>query len=263
MADSILIFDSGVGGLSVLSQVRQQFPETCLHYLMDSEMFPYGTRSDEALVQRIVNVCVQGCEKYQPALIILACNTASTLALPQLRQALKIPVVGVVPAIRVAGDRCIQDSQTLFGLLATPATVRRSYTDKLISDFASHCHVERFGSKELVTIAERKISGADIKTDLNQHLSPWLAQFPTMQKVVLGCTHYPLLRDELETLWPNIEWIDSGEAVARQAARVFPADPLGDQTIHLSWTANQRPPGVRDFLALYGALGNEERLNVS
>jgi glutamate racemase len=87
MADSILIFDSGVGGLSVLSQVRQQFPAICLNYLMDTEMFPYGDRDDDVLIQRILNVCVRGCEHYNPALLIVACNTASTLALSQLRNA--------------------------------------------------------------------------------------------------------------------------------------------------------------------------------
>lgn len=261
MADSILIFDSGVGGLSVLSQVRQQFPAICLNYLMDTEMFPYGDRDDDVLIQRILNVCVRGCEKYNPALLIVACNTASTLALSQLRNALSIPVVGVVPAIRVAGERCTTDAQNTFGLLATPATVRRPYTDQLINDFANHCKVQRFGSTELVAIAERKMGGETITTELKQHLTPWLAEFPDMQKVVLGCTHYPLLRDELETCWPHIEWIDSGEAVARQAARIFPASATGNQQINLSWTGPQCPQGVSQFLAQYGHVEQAGSLN--
>lgn len=261
MADSILIFDSGVGGLSVLSQVRQQFPAICLNYLMDTEMFPYGDRDDDVLIQRILNVCVRGCELYNPALLIVACNTASTLALSQLRNALPIPVVGVVPAIRVAGERCTSDAQNTFGLLATPATVRRPYTDQLINDFANHCTVQRFGSKELVAIAERKMGGETITTELQQHLTPWLAEFPDMQKVVLGCTHYPLLRDELEACWPHIEWIDSGEAVARQAARIFPASTTGNQQINLCWTGTQCPRGVSQFLAQYGHVEQAGSLN--
>lgn len=261
MADSILIFDSGVGGLSVLAQVRAQFPETCLNYLMDAEMFPYGNRDDDQLAKRIVDVCVRACDKYSPALLVLACNTASTLALPQLRTALNIPVVGVVPAIRVAGERYSKDSMSTFGLLATPATIRRPYTDQLINDFASHCHVQRFGSKELVTIAEQKIRGEPIDQALQDHLEPWLQQNPTMKTVVLGCTHFPLLRDELEANWPDIDWIDSGEAVARQALRIFPADPAGKQTIHLIWTGSKRPKGVSQYLSQFGQVVLEASLN--
>lgn len=224
-------------------------------------MFPYGIRDDDVLVRRILDVCIRGCHKYQPALLIVACNTASTLALPQLRHALKIPVVGVVPAIRVAGERCTQDAQSTFGLLATPATVRRPYTDQLINDFANHCDVQRFGSKELVAIAERKIRGESITDDLRHHLSPWLDQFPEIQKVVLGCTHFPLLRHDLESCWPEIEWIDSGAAVARQAARVFPPKRGGDQQINLIWTGIHQPQGVSHFLANYGCIGKEESLD--
>lgn len=224
-------------------------------------MFPYGIREDDVLVQRILDVCSRGCEKYQPALLIVACNTASTLALPQLRHALKIPVVGVVPAIRVAGERCTQDAQGTFGLLATPATVRRPYTDRLVHDFASHCAVQRFGSKELVAIAERKIRGDSITDELRHHLAPWLDQFPEMKKVVLGCTHFPLLRNDLESCWPDVEWIDSGAAVARQAARVFPAKPEGNQQINLIWTGTHQPLGVSHFLADYGRVDREESLD--
>lgn len=273
MTDSILIFDSGAGGLSVLNEVRQALPGVPLHFLLDSGLFPYGNQDDETLAQRIPDLCADAVERLQPSVLILACNTASTLALPALRARLDIPVVGVVPAIRVAANHCRSANQNSFGLLATPATVRREYTDQLISDFAEGLNVVRFGSPDLVSIAEKYLEtkaerhlakkaeqqpdSEAIEHTLFDHLNPWLLQHPECQHVVLGCTHYPLLRPLLETLWPSIHWIDSGAAVARQAARVFDnhaqtqkleqnaAHPRPhNNAISIYWTGSERPNGV-------------------
>ena len=281
MTDSILIFDSGAGGLSVLNEVRQALPGVPLHFLLDSGLFPYGNQDDETLAQRIPDLCADAVESLQPSVLILACNTASTLALPALRARLDIPVVGVVPAIRVAANHCRSANQYSFGLLATPATVRREYTDQLISDFAKGLNVVRFGSPDLVSIAEKYLetkaeryldTKADrhlaektkqlhdreaIERNLFEHLNPWLLQHPECQHVVLGCTHYPLLRPLLEKFWPSIHWVDSGAAVARQAARVFDdhaqAQKLEQNTAHprphnnaisIYWTGSERPNGV-------------------
>lgn len=273
MTDSILIFDSGAGGLSVLNEVRQALPGVPLHFLLDSGLFPYGNQDDETLAQRIPDLCADAVERLQPSVLILACNTASTLALPALRARLDIPVVGVVPAIRVAANHCRSANKNSFGLLATPATVRREYTDQLISDFAEGLNVVRFGSPDLVSIAEKYLEtkaerhlakkaeqqpdSEAIEHTLFDHLNPWLLQHPECQHVVLGCTHYPLLRPLLETLWPSIHWIDSGAAVARQAARVFDdhaqtqkleqnaAHPRPhNNAISIYWTGSERPNGV-------------------
>ncbi|MDF1763973.1 MAG: aspartate/glutamate racemase family protein, partial [Oleibacter sp.] len=145
MKNSMLIFDSGVGGLSILQEVARLMPDITLDYLMDSEFFPYGIREDQELIQRIVTFCKAAVEQRQPSVLILACNTASTLALPALREILSIPVVGVVPAIRVAGERSLSlkdDGPATIGLLATPATVNRPYTQDLIEQFAPHCEVQ-------------------------------------------------------------------------------------------------------------------------
>ena len=262
MSDSILIFDSGVGGLSILTEVRQQLPGVHIRYLMDSEMFPYGTRPDALLASRIVEVCSRAVDSFHPSMLILACNTASTLALTQLREALSIPVVGVVPAIRVAGERCRSDQHTVFGLLATPATVKRAYTQNLINEFASDCRVERYGCSELVELAEQHIAGADTRAGLHALIGNWLVQHPDIRHVVLGCTHFPLLRDDLESLWPAIDWIDSGAAVARQAARVYPGQTQGDNSLSYNWTGTQDPEATGRFLSELGPLRDAGRLLV-
>lgn len=260
MSNTILIFDSGVGGLSILAEIRKQFPVTPLHYLMDSEWFPYGTREDDVLAERIVSLCHAAVENLQPALLILACNTASTLALSQLRGILNIPVVGVVPAIKVAAEQCAEDQSPEIGLLATPATVRRTYTHKLIADFAPHCAVQCLGSSRLVELSEDFLEGADIREAVIHEIGPWLEAHPQMQQVVLGCTHFPLLTAVLRTLWPQICWIDSGKAVAQQAWRVFPADPdSGEGTCQLWWTGSKTPQGAAEYLRSLGPLGSAAR----
>ena len=270
--DSILIFDSGAGGLSILREVRKKLPVTRFHYLMDTACFPYGNQTDSLLERRIPELCKAAVERFDPAILVLACNTASTLALPLLREVLNIPVVGVVPAVRVAAGHCANSADTSFGLLATPATVKRPYTDNLISDFADGFEVHRFGSPLLVSYAERAISGEDISSELEAHLGPWLEKHPGMKAVVLGCTHYPLLRKELERLWPDHHWIDSGEAIARRTdeilraavstrsaniaeSKVSPESGLHTETKSstcLHWTGRQDPDGVADYLSELG-----------
>ena len=259
MNNAILIFDSGVGGLSILSEVRQRFPQTLMHYLMDSEWFPYGIRDDEVLAERIVSICHAAVNRLQPALLILACNTASTLALAQLRDILQIPVVGVVPAIKVAAERCATHRNPEIGLLATPATVRRPYTHKLIADFAPHCEVHCLGSSRLVELSEAFLAGQDVRDDVSNELCHWLSEHPQMQQVVLGCTHFPLLTVLLTDLWPAINWIDSGKAVAQQAERVFPADRhCGDGSSSLWWTGTETfiPSGAIEYLRHLGPLSS-------
>src|SRR5690554_6959293 len=155
MTNTVLIFDSGVGGLSILKEIHQQLPQLNLNYLMDNAAFPYGTKSDEFLTKRVIEVCSKAVAELAPDILVVACNTASTLALPQLRAALKIPVVGVVPAIKTAANL---STTKVIGLIATPATVCRPYTDNLVAEFAPNCEVHRLGSTELVLWAEKHIN---------------------------------------------------------------------------------------------------------
>jgi glutamate racemase len=212
---TILIFDSGVGGLSIYQEVRQLLPGCRYVYASDNQAFPYGTKEENEVVTRVGQVLLGLMERYSPNLLVVACNTASTVALPKIRNRIDIPVVGVVPAIKPAANL----SRTkVFGLLATPATVRRAYTQSLIDEFASDCRVIRVGSSELVELAEDKLRGKpldlarirDITSPLfNSELASGL------DTVVLGCTHFPLLKEELEMVAPRqVMWVDSGRAIA-------------------------------------------------
>ncbi len=265
MSANVLIFDSGVGGLSIVSEIRQLLPGLPLQYLMDSAAFPYGTKADDFLIQRILSVCTSAVRELNPDILVVACNTASTLALPALRQQLQRPVVGVVPAIKVAAGL---SSSGQIGLLATPATVNRPYTDDLIREFAPHCEVRRFGSRELVQWAEDFIATGTEATGLQAHLHNWLYQPHPLSHVVLGCTHFPLLKPQLQQLFPDIGWVDSGAAIARRVATL-----LGNQAERLQqadsapigcfWTGSQPPaPGVLHYLQQLGLPGDHGQLQV-
>lgn len=220
MAGPILVFDSGVGGLSVVESLRRCLPDAALAYACDNAMLPYGQRADAWLVQRIRAVCEAAVTASGCSVLVVACNTASTLALDVLRGCLSIPVVGTVPAIKPAA----KVSRTRhIGLLATRATVSRPYTLQLIEDFAADCRVTRVAADALVTEAERLVAGElPDRAILHRALSP-LWEDPCLDTVVLGCTHFPLLRPWLDDVAPRrVTWIDSGDAIARRVAQVVP-----------------------------------------
>ena len=214
-AQPIVIFDSGVGGLSIYLEVKKRLPGLEVVYCSDNEGFPYGSKPEAEVVDRTVHCLSRLAEQYHPSLAIIACNTASTISLPRARQTLKIPVVGVVPAIKPAGEcsanRCI-------GLLATPGTVEREYTRQLIRDFARDCEVIRVGSSRLVQLAENYLRGERVEPgELKEIIAPFFAGDLWPDSIVLGCTHFPLLKGELQAVSPTpIQWIDSGEAIARR-----------------------------------------------
>lgn len=236
MKGPVLIFDSGVGGLSVAQSLRQHYPDAALCYACDNAWLPYGLREDAALTDRIVAVCCAAVAACQPSVLVVACNTASTLALENLRERLAIPVVGTVPAIKPAA--AISQTRHI-GLLATKATVGRPYTQRLIDSFASDCVITRVAADALVVEAEAYLAGISPNTDRMQAaLAPlWHASTPSsalrlssdclssddraLDTVVLGCTHFPLLKPWLTKLAPvPLHWIDSGDAIARRVAQV-------------------------------------------
>ncbi|MGM0544273.1 MAG: glutamate racemase [Pseudomonadota bacterium] len=240
----VLIFDSGVGGLSVAEALRRHSPHAGLCYACDNAWLPYGLRDDATLTERIVTVCLAAVAACRPSVLVVACNTASTLALENLRWHLSIPVVGTVPAIKPAAAL----SRTRhIGLLATRATVGRPYTQELISRFASDCVVTRVAADGLVSEAEAWLAGRSPDTarmhaalaPLWQAAAPGLASgvadspifdrtspdHPWLDTVVLGCTHFPLLKPWLTELAPvPLDWVDSGDAIARRVGQV--AAPL-------------------------------------
>lgn len=218
----ILVFDSGVGGLTLVENIRNQLPQIRMTYLADNACFPYGILNENKLVQRTVNLVVDICKMLQPDLVVLGCNSASTLALPSLRQQLATPVVGVVPAIKPAATK----SQTkIIGLLATPGTIQRDYTDGLIKDFANDCQIIRVGSNELVEAIEKKLNGAEYDRALFEKITQQFSEQlngTAMDTVVLACTHFPHAKQELQAAMPFVKhWVDSGAAIAQRVATLL------------------------------------------
>ncbi|HSH49207.1 MAG TPA: glutamate racemase [Halomonas sp.] len=256
MAGPILVFDSGVGGLSVVTALRRRLSDAALAYVCDNAMLPYGTRDDDWLVERIVQVCAAAVGASGCAGLVVACNTASTLALERLRRRLDVPVIGTVPAIKPAAG--LSETRHI-GLLATSATVRRAYTDRLIDDFARDCRVSRLAADALVGEAERLVRGTSPDmARICDALAP-LAALPDLDTVVLGCTHFPLLRDRLARAVPRaLRWVDSGDAIARRSGQVItaraprergetawltePAPALADGLIAFGFTASRSLP---------------------
>lgn len=223
----ILVFDSGIGGLTVLREVRVLMPERRFVYVADDAGFPYGGWGEDALTRRIVDAFGHLIEAYEPELCIIACNTASTLVLEALRVAFPgTPFVGTVPAIKPAAERT---RSGLVSVLATPGTVRRAYTRELIQSFAAQCHVRLVGSEYLAQLAERYIRGGPIsQAEILDEIGPCFVEQDGAKTdiVVLACTHYPFLANQFRkhAPWP-VDWLDPAEAIARRAHSLVQPDP--------------------------------------
>lgn len=215
----ILVFDSGIGGLTVLREARVLMPERRFVYVVDDAGFPYGSWSEAELRPHIVSLFRQLLGRENPSLVIIACNTASTLVLEDLRQNFPdTPFVGTVPAIKPAAERT---QSGLVSVLATPGTVRRAYTRDLIQSFAGSCHVRLVGSDNLAAMAEQHIRGeivddAEIFREIEQCFLERDGRRTDI--VVLACTHYPFLANVFRRLapWP-VDWLNPAEAIARHA----------------------------------------------
>lgn len=211
----ILIFDSGVGGLSIFKKISNQNINADCYYLFDNAYFPYGELADEVLIKRLTQLLDAFVQQYKTDLIVIACNSASTVALSALRRHFSIPIVGVVPAIKPAS---LITKNNVIGLLATPATVMRNYTDELIVEFAKNKQVLKIGTTELVELAEQKLQGDSVDLSIIQLvLKPWLDLPERPDTIVLGCTHFPLLKKEIALCFnEKIQLVDSGEAIAKR-----------------------------------------------
>ena len=221
----ILFFDSGVGGLSILAAARRLLPQAPIVYAADTAGFPYGTKNEGEIAGRVPALLGRLVERYRPRLVVIACNTASTIALGAVRSALDVPVVGTVPAIKPAGAL---SKTRVIGVLGTEATVRQAYIDRLTADFASDCTVMRHGSAALVQMAEDKLRGLVPDAAAVRDAVAPLAAAHNIDTVVLACTHFPLLRDELSAVLPGIALVDSSDGIARR---------IGTLTIGQDWPA--------------------------
>lgn len=223
MADRrpILFFDSGVGGLSVLGPTAALLPQAPLVYVADSAGFPYGTKSEAEIAARVPALLGRLAERYDPRLIVIACNTASTIALQHVRAALDLPIVGTVPAIKPAA--ALSRTRTI-GVLGTAATVRQPYVDDLAARFAGDCTVLRHGSAALVELAEAKLAGESIAAEVVANELDGLFHQPggdRIDVIVNACTHFPLLEAEMRgAAGEDMAFVDGGPGIARRVAHL-------------------------------------------
>src|SRR5919206_643370 len=224
LSGPVLVFDSGVGGLTVLAEIRAARPDAPLLFVADDAVFPYGALDSAALVARVVGLLGPIIEAERPSLVVIACNSASTVVLPPLRARFAVPFVGTVPAVKPAAAAT---RTGLVSVLATPATVARDYTRALIRDYAPHCDVTLVGSARLAALAEARMRDETVADeDIRREIAPCFVERGGRRTdtVVLACTHYPWLLDRFERLapWP-VRWIDPAPAIARRGT----APPVG------------------------------------
>ncbi|WP_455815026.1 glutamate racemase [Pseudomonas graminis] len=259
---TVLVFDSGVGGLSVYDEIRKLLPDLHYLYAFDNVAFPYGEKSEEFIVERVVAIVEAVTRLYPLALVVIACNSASTVTLPALRERFEFPVVGVVPAIKPAA-RLTRNG--VVGLLATRGTVKRPYTQELVARFGGECKTEMLGSAELVELAEAKLHGQPVPIEeVKRILQPWLRMQEPPDTVVLGCTHFPLISEELQQVLPEgTRLIDSGAAIARRTVWLLenesPEAFSQDENMALCMDITEQAVQLMPVLQRYG-FGKLEKL---
>ncbi|GAA5106953.1 glutamate racemase [Bartonella jaculi] len=220
----VLFFDSGIGGLTVLREVRVLIPETQFIYVADDAGFPYGNWEGNVLKDHILKVFTNLLTLYNPVLCVIACNTVSTLMMADLRKNFPhVLFVGTVPAIKLAAE---QTKSGFISVLATPATVKRAYTHELINTFADQCHVRLVGSEKLAGFAEDYLRGKSVNLrELRNEILPCFVEKNGKYTdiIVLACTHYPFLINLFreQALWP-VEWIDPAKAIAKHTKSLLP-----------------------------------------
>ena len=252
----VLFFDSGVGGLSILKPAKVLIPTMPVVYAADSAGFPYGTKSESEIASRVPALLGRLVERYHPRVAVIACNTASTIALAAVRAALDIPVVGTVPAIKPAA---IESQSRVIGVLGTDATVRQPYVDDLAARFGADCTVLRHGSAELVEYVEAKLRSLPLDKEIPARALQGLLSQPGGDRVdiiVLACTHFPLVEAELAAAAPHpMRFMDGGAGIARRIAYLTESQSWPDaapEGIALFTRLDDNVASLRPALASYG-----------
>ncbi len=262
---TILVFDSGLGGLTVHREIVRARPQANYVYVADDAFFPYGRHDEAELTARVVPLIGELIATHAPNLIVIACNTASTLVLTHLRERFDVPFVGTVPAIKPA---CATSRSRRVTVLGTQATVNREYTRTLIRDFAQGCKVTLVGSSHLASLAESELNGEAVRDDaIKAEIAPCFVDDGAARTdtIVLACTHYPLLIARMRKLAPwDVDWIDTAPAIARRVTTLMDehaktsafSAPQAAQTQHpaqFHFTSGQRPnPALREALNAMG-----------
>jgi glutamate racemase len=252
---TILVFDSGLGGLTVLREIVGARPDARYVYVADDAFFPYGHHSEDQIIARVVPLVGDLIAAHTPNLVVIACNTASTLVMSHLRAQYQVPFVGTVPAIKPA---CARSRTKRVSVLGTKGTVKREYTHALIRDFAEGCEVTLVGSGDLASLAEAALSGHEVSdAAIAAELAPCFVEHDSARTdtVVLACTHYPLLMDRLVALapWP-VDWIDPAPAIARRVADLLgpPGHDADDAGAEMIFTSRRPHTLSRAVMPFFG-----------
>ena len=243
---TILVFDSGLGGLTVYREIARARPDARYVYAADDALFPYGAIQEDRLITRTLDLMEKLVAAHRPDLVVIACNTVSTIVLPSLRARLRVPFVGTVPAIKPA---CAASKTKRVSVLGTEATVKREYTKALIREFAADCQVTLVGSARLASLAEAALAGEPVEDDaIAAEIAPCFVDDGTRtDTVVLACTHYPLLGDRFARLapWP-VNFIDPAPAIARRVVELIGPARNGHATAapEVVFSSGRTPPSA-------------------
>jgi glutamate racemase len=256
---TIVVFDSGLGGLTVFREIAAARPDARYIYIADDEAFPYGDLPEPALIDRVTKVIGGEIARSSPDLVVIACNTASTLALAPARASFKVPFVGTVPAIKPA---CAASRSKRVSVLGTRATVSREYTHGLIREFAQGCDVTLVGAAKLASLAEAELNGEAVAdAAIVAEIAPCFVEQDGTRTdtIVLACTHYPLLLERMRKLapWP-VEWLDPAPAIARRVVDLIGPPAAGGQPASFSFTSGRAPSAaLARALAAFGFAATE------
>jgi glutamate racemase len=249
---TILIFDSGLGGLTVYREVAAARPDADFVYVADDAGFPYGAKREDELIERVVRLMGDLITTRRPDLVVIACNTASTIVLPALRKTYSVPFVGTVPAIKPA---CAGSVTRRVSVLGTEATVAREYTHALIRDYAGDCQVTLVGAKNLAGYAEAELAGAPASdAEIAAEIAPCFGDDGAhTDTVVLACTHYPLIIERLRRLapWP-VNFIDPAPAIARRVISLLGPTRGGETTTTTTYavfTSGRQPASALNMIS--------------
>lgn len=250
----ILLFDSGVGGLTVLAALRKLLPDAPVIYAADTAGLPYGEKTEAEVAARVAGLLGRLAERYKPRLVTIACNTASTIALGMVRDVLHVPIVGTVPAIKPAA--ALTRTGTI-GLLGTAATIRQRYVDGLEAEFARGKRLVRFAAPELVEAAEAKLRGEPLDPAVFAAAGEGLRGQPggeAIDTVVLACTHFPLVEAELRQALGKVQFVDGAQGIARRIAYLTQGQALSRDVPDLALFTGD-PEGIARLVPALRSLG--------
>jgi glutamate racemase len=251
----ILLFDSGVGGLTVLAELRALLPEAPVIYAADNAGLPYGNKTEAQIAARVSGLLGRMTERFRPRLVCIACNTASTIALGMVREVLEVPIVGTVPAIKPAATLT---RSGVIGLLGTEATIRQGYVDRLEGEFAQGKRLLRHGAPELVAAAEARLRGQAVDPAVFARAAAGLRDQPggeLIDTVVLACTHFPLVEAELAAAFgPGVHFVDGAQGIARRIVHLTAGQDFAraDPDLGLFTRDDPDPASLAAALRLYG-----------